>query len=59
MNKKMLCVRCESVDRKPKEGKHKIIRDGIIGYVCDDCIEEIDAEIQMQVYEIKEDEDTP
>lgn len=58
-DKKVWCVRCESVDRKSREGKHKVIGpNGIVGYVCDECIEEIDAEIMIH-YEVKEDEDTP
>lgn len=57
MKKKILCIRCEIVDRKPKEARHEIINNGIKGYVCDECLKEINEEQEI-LYEIKENEDS-
>ncbi len=56
--RKGLCLRCETVGRKPGEAKHKIEVNDTVEYVCDECMDEIDIEI-VEMYEIKEDEDTP
>ena len=57
-NKGMMCLRCESVGRKPKEAIHKVQINNTVEFVCDECKDELDDEINL-MYEIKEDEDTP
>jgi hypothetical protein len=39
----MDCPRCETVGRTPGIGKHEAIGpNGIVSFVCDDCLEELD-----------------
>jgi len=56
-------MRCESVGKKPKEGKHLAIGpQGVVSLICDECYEDIKYSYSIEkrylADEIEDDEDT-